>query len=150
MKPSGRSEQQGNVLPLKAQAPRFHGAITTLGIHAHDRVWVGGHDARVRSVINALVAGANRPDGGPIDVALLTPLTIDELRYFAGKIRSRLVENGLIGVAWSIRPEDCDGPQSLANGSVVAAMATLRFVECGERRLDDAIISLRFRSMRNA
>lgn len=132
------------------KAPAFRGAVKSLGIKINDRVWVGGHDARVRRLVNAILAGAKRPEVGPIDVAVVTPLAIDELVYFVGKLQRRLVDNGLIGVVWSTRPEDHRVSQPLANATVIAAMATRCFVECGERRLDDDITSLRFGSIRHA
>ena len=67
-------------------------------IVAGQRIWVTGHNRPVRRRLDPLLAGADRPATGPIDLALVAPETCEEWGYFAAKILPRLVRSGEVGL----------------------------------------------------
>ena len=69
-----------------------------LGIHPTTRVWVGGRSRAARPLIERLVGEALRPTSGPIDVAILLPTSLDEVGYFAAKLRLRMEAGGRLWV----------------------------------------------------
>ncbi len=97
------------------------------GITPGLRVWVGGHDQNARREVEDRLAGAARPQTGRIDLAFITPQSVDEAVYFAGKLRNRLVANGAL---WVVYP--CPGSvrkAEFANAAeaLVGAMARCEF-----------------------
>lgn len=60
------------------------------------RIYVTGHNRAARKRIEPMLSGATRPGEGPIDLAVITPETVDEWRYFATKALARLMENGQV------------------------------------------------------
>ena len=63
-------------------------------------MWVGGHNIGSRREIEEHLTGTARPPTGPIDLAFISPESIDEAAYFAKKITPRLVEGAVIWVVW--------------------------------------------------
>lgn len=72
------------------------------GVPDGGRVWVGGHNQGARRAVEALLVNVTHPPEGPLDRAFITPQTVDEATYFAGKIRVRLVPDGVI---WIVVPQ---------------------------------------------
>ncbi len=66
------------------------------------RLWIGGHNTLLRGQLDQQLKDNPRPPTGPIDLAIITPLTTDEALYFAAKVKPRLQCGGTI---WIARPE---------------------------------------------
>ncbi|GIK17521.1 MAG: hypothetical protein BroJett003_24850 [Planctomycetota bacterium] len=64
------------------------------------RAWVAGHARRVKAAVEAALVGGERPIEGPVDLAVLTPETLDEAMYFAQKVAPRLTPSGVLIVIW--------------------------------------------------
>ncbi len=70
-------------------------------IRAGMRLWLGGNNVAARRLAAPLLVGTSRPAEGPLDAAIITPLTWDEACYFLEKLAPRLTPNG---VAWIVEP----------------------------------------------
>ncbi len=64
------------------------------------RVWVGGHNPNAKREVQERLAGTVRPQTGRIDLAFITPQSVDEAVYFASKLRNRLAAGGAIWVVY--------------------------------------------------
>lgn len=63
------------------------------------RLWIGGHNTLLRGQLDQELKSNPRPPTGPIDLAIITPLTTDEALYFAAKVKPRLPRGGTIWIA---------------------------------------------------
>ncbi len=93
------------------------------------RVWVGGHDPNARREVEKRLAGTVRPPTGRVDLAFITPQSVDEAVYFAGKLRNRLVADGAL---WVVYPSPGTvGEAEFANAAevLVGAMARCDFAQ---------------------
>ena len=124
------------------QASSEHADAKTLRIDSESRVWIGGHDARARRVIESLVASAQRPPTGPIDVAVITPTSAAEAAYFAGKLANRLSRDSFV---WVVVASDEAGPSS----EIAAGLAALGLVGSERVVIDDAFVALGFQPQRH-
>lgn len=80
-----------------------------LGCGAGARAWVAGHARRVKAAVEAALIGLNRPAEGSVDIAVLTPETLDEAVYFAQKVAARLTPSGVLIVIWENSAESPSG-----------------------------------------
>lgn len=74
-----------------------------LGIRNDMRVWIGGHQIQAKQIIEPYLIFATKPPAGEIDIAFITPETLEEALYFAEKIQSRLTPTATI---WIILPNN--------------------------------------------
>lgn len=84
------------------------------------RVWIGGHNREARRFIERALAGKNaiRPAEGPIDVAFITPETVDEAVYFLAKLAPRVPVDGVIQIVFRAHPaadSDAEPSRSFVN-----------------------------------
>jgi hypothetical protein len=115
------------------------------GIRPGARVWVGGHNLAAKQEIERHLTGTDRPSTGPLDIALIAPLTSDEALYFAGKLRSRLTAAG--GV-WIIYPNArAAGGEAFARqlDEMVIGMFERGFGEAGRGAVSEHFSTLGFR-----
>ena len=95
-----------------------------LPVRAGDRIWLGGHNADAKRHIAGHLAGTIRPADGPLDAAIITPLSPDEAAYFAAKLRSRLAPSARVFVVVAEAPRsECD--VSGSSGALAEAMRPL-------------------------
>jgi hypothetical protein len=82
--------------------------LEQLGDHCHriggKAVWLGGNDVAVRQVLENSLSSAHRPAGGPLDVAFVTPLSVDEAVYFACKLKKRFRASGELWIVFASDP----------------------------------------------
>ena len=78
------------------QHPRW---FESLGLGPMTRLWLGGHLGAARKLLELGVKGLPRPATGPIDIAMIPPVSVDEAVYFASKLASRL---GSAGGVWIV------------------------------------------------
>lgn len=81
--------------------PRPNSSTNQWNIRPGMRIWFGGNNVATRRLVTPLLIGTARPTEGPLDAAIITPLTWDEACYFLEKLRPRLVPNG---TAWIVEP----------------------------------------------
>lgn len=112
-----------------------------LNITTDTRVWVAGHDADAKRSIERLVTDTARPTTGSIDVAVITPLTLEEAIYFAGKIKRRLSSDGCVWVVRTIS----EGSAHFEQNDLIRAMAAIGLVECGFVESNPQFRVIRFR-----
>ncbi len=108
-----------------------------LGINNDDRVWIGGHQLEAKKLATTICVGITKPPTGPLDAAIITPITSEEAAYFATKLQSRLISGGNI---WIIVAENTDHNaqasqttlESLTDDCAREALKTtgLQFVGC--------------------
>ena len=122
--------------------PSEHADAKSLRVGSQSRVWVGGHDARARRVIESLVALAERPATGAIDVAVITPKSADEAVYFAAKLVKRLSPDSVV---WVVVSSGETGPSS----AIVTGLAELGLVASGRVAIDDAFLAVGFETLRH-
>ena len=122
--------------------PSEHADAKSLRVGSESRVWVGGHDARARRVIELLVAPAERPPTGPIDVAIITPKSADEAGYFAAKLVERLSP---VSVVWVVVSSDESGPLS----AITTGLAELGLVASERVTINDAFLAAGFQTRRH-
>lgn len=72
-----------------------------LGIRNDMRVWIGGHQIQAKRMIEPYLSFATKPPAGEIDIAFITPETLEEAVYFAEKIQSRLTPTATIWIILS-------------------------------------------------
>ena len=114
----------------------------SLRVGSESRVWIGGHDDRARRVIESLVAPAERPATGPIDVAVITPKSADEAVYFAAKLVKRLSPDSVV---WVVVSSDESGPSS----AIATGLAELGLVASERVAIDDAFLAVGFQARRH-
>ncbi len=116
-----------------------------LSLRPGTRVWVGGHDIETKRRLQRYLAGTVRPASGPIDVALITPQTADEARYFVAKVAVRLAPHGAIWVVTRestlLDPTKPDFPL----GKMMSTIERDQFRQDAQVQLDDACWAVRFR-----
>ncbi len=108
---------------------------------------MGGKNVEARYKLGRILSATVRPARGPLDALVLTPLTPDEAHYFAEKHLPRLVEGGLICIAY---PTDAvasplasdDGRTAVAEG-----LNRLGFVPSGSFVLAEALVIAQFRAV---
>jgi hypothetical protein len=83
----------------KAGDPRRETIGELLRLTPKSRLWIGGHEVRVRRAIEREMIQCDRPSAGPIDVLLITPISAEEAAYFAEKHLERLSESGMLVLA---------------------------------------------------
>lgn len=93
------------------------------------RVWVGGHDPNAKREVEKRLAGAVRPQTGCIDLAFITPQSVDEAVYFAGKLRVRLVADGALWVVYPGLGSIREAEFANAAKTLVGAMAKCEFAQ---------------------
>lgn len=74
------------------------------------RVWVGGRNRSVKTILENRLPPTRRPPTGPLDMALIVPRSIDEAIYFADKVSSRLVPGGTLWVMVPCCPSEAGPP----------------------------------------
>jgi len=120
--------------------------VDTWGIRPGLRVWVGGHGLAAKQEIEKHLEGTERPPTGPLDAALIAPLTTDEALYFAGKLRPRL-ERG--AVVWIVHPTPrTEGGQAFTArlDELVVGMFERGLAEIGRAPLTDQLSTVGFRA----
>ena len=58
--------------------PSNHQIAEQLGMQAEMRVWIGGHQIEAKRIIEPYLTNATRPPTGEIDIAFITPESLDE------------------------------------------------------------------------
>jgi hypothetical protein len=61
-------------------------------------VWVGGRDLVARRAVESCLPPVQRPPTGPLDAAFITPASLDEALYFAGKVAERMRPTGSVWI----------------------------------------------------
>lgn len=100
-------------MPQRDQTPT--NTIETWGVVQGTRVWIGGNNTEARREVELLIGDAERPPTGELDRAFIAPLGNEEAVYFARKLRSRLVPDGLI---WVIYPKRGSTNEAIYSGNV--------------------------------
>ena len=93
------------------------------------RTWLGGHDLTARREVHNRLKGTIELVWGPIDVAIITPLDLEEAVYFAKKIAGRLQDNGPV---WISNPRSAKTPGAASSNSaaeLILAMQDAGFKE---------------------
>jgi hypothetical protein len=114
------------------------------GVTAATRIWIGGHDLDARREVSIRLVGAARPATGPIDLAFITPLTVDEALYFAEKLRPRLTPGGAV---WIVHGETDDSEQDathLTAAQLAVAAAARGWTAAREVPISERSSSTRF------
>ena len=114
---------QGHAKPLTPDDPPKFGP----GM----RVWVGGHNRKVKREIRKYLAGTIRATSGLIDVALIAPESVEEALYFGEKLRHRMAFEATVWVVEPTLPttESVD-PQAVKE-SLIAGMMQRGYVKAG-------------------
>lgn len=88
------------------------------------RLWLGGHFAAARRLLELDVKGLPRPATGPIDIAMITPVSVDEAVYFAIKLASRLEAGGSVWIVVRDKNQHAsDGSSMIDDQQLLQAMA---------------------------
>ncbi len=119
------------------------------GVTPGIRVWVGGHNTHAKREVAKRLKGTVRPPTGRIDLAFIAPQSVDEAVYFARKLRSRLVSNGVI---WVVYPDEASPRRGeFAGGSrdLVGSLARAGYCETGAATLAGNYTSLCFSPARD-
>jgi hypothetical protein len=71
-----------------------------LGSMAGRRVWIGGNNRDARRSVEKRMADfdVHRSPTGPLDLAIITPGSVDEAVYFLEKLRERLTDKSRVWV----------------------------------------------------
>jgi len=88
-------------------------AADDLGIGPGMRVWVGGHNLDAKRAAAPLLADANRPSEGPLDVAIVCPSAPDEAVYFCRKVLPRMSRGSSLYVVVPRIPDGSADPRYL-------------------------------------
>ncbi len=113
------------------------------GVAPTASVWIGGNNIRARSEIEAVAESLRGLPEHPIDCAFITPNAVDEASYFAEKLRSRLVADATVWVAWSSL--DQDGLSAISSG-----LGAVGFDGIGDVTLSADLVTLGFRERMRA
>ena len=115
------------------------------GLSVGSRVWIGGHNAAAKRMIQAHLAGMARPPTGPIDAGFIAPASADEAIYFADKLRPRLRPGGAV---WIVYPATCSTDHAEFDGTrqdLITGLSELGFSESCPAKPTDDYTSLSFR-----
>ena len=119
--------------------------VERLGIKPGLRVWVGGHQSQAKAEIEPHLAGTIRPPEGPLDLAFVTPQSVDEAVYFAGKLLRRLQSNGTL---WVIHPNNRSPHAAQFRGQIddlVVSLFERGFTQAGTMPVGHDFSALAFR-----
>ncbi len=115
------------------------------GLHSGTRAWVGGHNHEAKAALEPFLNGVQRPPEGPLDIAFIAPLSVDEGLYFAGKLALRLTPAAAV---WIVYPRS-QTPQAAAYSGtlddLVLGMFQRGYVEQGTASVSEAFTSRGFR-----
>jgi len=120
--------------------PSPDGALSAVGA----RVWLGGHDTKLRGLIERRLVGVRRPPTGPLDAAFITPLCVEEAVHFAGKLRKRLVESGILTVFHAVSTGTDGRRTSIAPDELNKAMRRVGFTRMGDVHLEGEVVVMPF------
>lgn len=109
------------------------------------RVWVGGHDQEAKREVEHRLAGTVRPQTGRIDLAFITPQSVDEAVYFASKLRDRLAAGGAIWVVYPTAGSAEQAGGTNAAETLAQAMARCELTQSATVPVGDKYMSSCFR-----
>lgn len=118
------------------------------GLPAHTRVWIGGHDLEGKRIAHRRSSAAQRPATGPIDLAVITPRSVDEAVYFADKLRDRLAPGAAIWILRRERSAESEHATGETLRSLSAALTKLGLMETGVSSIEEEYEIVRFTSAR--
>lgn len=114
------------------------------GVTTTTRVWIGGQDLDARREVEDRLVGVVRPATGPIDLAFVTPLTVDEALYFASKLRPRLAPSGAVWIVHSAHAASPQPGPGVTPENLDVTMAAQRWNRTRDLDLDEIYASTRF------
>lgn len=101
-------------------------------VRSASRVWIGGHDRAARRIAGSWLGHQPHPPTGPIDVAVITPKSIQEAIYFAEKLRDRLRPAGVLWIMAS-SPGICVDHSGESLAEFTTAMQGIGYAEAPGR-----------------
>lgn len=110
------------------------------------RVWSGGHHVTARQTVDQFLGVVDRPPTGPIDIGFITPQSVEEGLYFAGKLRARLAPAGTI---WIVYPKAARQELNAVSGfteDMVLGMFERGYVEAGNADIGEGFMCIGFRT----
>jgi len=115
-----------------------------LGFEDTTRLWLGGLNESVKRRLLRQLKVTHLTAHEVIDVAILTPQSIDEANYFAQKIRPRLTQNSVLWIVLGMKETDSQHQPHESTCQWSAALTTMGYQSGDIFTWDEKLLVLRF------